>query len=400
MFVWFGLSDAHNASASLAGYLFQCRLALLLGLRRVKQRANGQITIEKFDDIAFETNDYAECLIQAKHHVTPKTMSDGSVDIWKTLRIWITEFKRGALISPDMRFVLITTSEAEPGSAMSLLRPGRTEKDVQKACELLTAAAGHYTSQGSAAGREAFLSLSPVDAEIFLGRIDVLDLHSNLTDVRSEIEGELLILAPDHISELVDDLEGWWFATVAEGMLAEKSAAILLQNIVRKAHDIGGKYKNEGLKISEPEDLEAPDYTPSDEQLLFVKQMRAVALNDRSVRRGVRDFYRASAQRSKWAREALLLDGETAAYDAKLIDRFERHFDERFDLAHPTTNDEKTQFGREMCHWASQQAIAFRDIVEAWITSGSFHALADRPLIGWHPDHVTLFPKTKEDSDD
>ena len=53
-----------------------------------------------------------------------------------------------------------------------------------------------------------------------------------------------------------------------------------------------------------------------------MKQMRVVGLPDRVVRRGVQDYYRAYAQRSKWAREKLLLDTELSKYDKSLEDRW------------------------------------------------------------------------------
>lgn len=384
----------------MAGYLYQCRLALLLGLRRAESRENEQISIEKFDDVAFDTDDHAHCLIQAKHHVAPKSMGNASPDIWKTLRTWIGEMRRTSFASSDLRFVLITTATASDGTAMAHLRPGREDEDVERARELLTVAAQGYSGQTTEPGRQAYLSLSEAEARLLLSRIDVLDKHPNLTNVREEIEGRLQVLAPDHVEQLVDDLEGWWFGAVAARLIEDRGATIPVQSIVRKAHDIGNKYRSEGLQTSAPETLGAPDYTAADESLLFVRQMRAVELADRAVRRGVRDFYRASAQRSEWAREALLLDGETEDYDRKLTDRFERHVDAKLDDGEPLSEGEKISFGREVCHWASRDTVEFRGVVETWITAGSFHGLADRRVLGWHPDHETLFPPSNAKDDD
>ena len=49
-----GTSDnPHGAAASALGYLFQCRYALLDGLRAVPDTPHLLISIEKFDDVAF-----------------------------------------------------------------------------------------------------------------------------------------------------------------------------------------------------------------------------------------------------------------------------------------------------------------------------------------------------------
>ena len=73
----------------MAGYLFQCRLALLHALELTRRKPEAVVSIEKFDDIAFETENHADCLVQAKHHVVPKPLGDMSEDVWKTLLIWM-----------------------------------------------------------------------------------------------------------------------------------------------------------------------------------------------------------------------------------------------------------------------------------------------------------------------
>lgn len=393
------MTDPHNASAAMAGYLFQCRLALLLGLRRAKRFPGEWVSVETFDDVAFEDGETLTQLLQAKHHGAAKTIADGDTNLWKTLRIWINDLRSEMHVASDRRYVLITTGEAQAGSALALLRPSRSDADVEAARKRLTEAATIYTATASQAGRAAFLALTLEEASILLSQVDVIDRHPDLSDMRDEIEGELRILGPDHVEQIADDLEGWWFARIAERLVADRGAAVALQDIQRKASDIGAKYLEAGLPIADPATLGLPEYTKADEALTFVRQMRAVEFPDRGVQRGVRDFYRAKTQRSRWAREALLLDGETARYDANLVDRFERRYDEMADGITCRTEEEKAHFGRQMCHWACREEVQFRDVVETWITSGSFHALADRSRVGWHPDHAILFPRTEDDDE-
>lgn len=391
--------DKFNASASLVGYLFQCRLALLLGLQLLKKKPNGQISIEKFDDIAFDNEDIVDCLTQAKHHCIPKSLNDFSVDLWKTIRIWIDRMNQGVLATSDMRFNLITTAAAQPGSAMELLRPGAREEAIKDAVDLLRKAATDSTNNKSEAGRESFLALTDAEAETLLQRVDVLDRHPNLVDVMDEIEGELLLLSPAHVSTVASYLEGWWLGVVGKCLVTEGSATVPVQNIIVKASEIGNMFKEDGLPLDDPASLGAKEYTIDDEAAVFVKQMRSVQLNERAIRRGVQDFYRATAQRSKWARENLLLDGEASKYDSDLRDRFERKFDAEIETVALGDKTSEARFGRQMCNWASQQEVDFRNIVETWITAGSFHGLADRLEIGWHPNYLTLLSNEKEAQD-
>jgi hypothetical protein len=380
-------SDQFNASGSLAGYLYQCRLALLLGLQVLKKKPNSRISIEKFDDIAFGDENLASCIIQAKHHVTPKSLSSNSVDVWKTLRIWVQDFTSSIITTRDTCRLLITTAVAEDGSAMAKLRHG-TGRDVAGAREALQRAAKTSKNVTTEPGRKAFLALTDNEAELLLASIEVIDGSSSLPDVLDEIEGELTLLAPNHTDKIAEALEGWWLKVVAKCLVGEGSANISLQDIVKKANEIGNSYGPDKLPLSDPHELGDKPYDPNDEAETYVRQMRLVGLSEPLIRRGIRDYYRANAQRSKWARENLLLDGEVARYDAKLRDRWERRFDaDCADLA-AAGHDEKRKVGRQIFNWAHQEQIDFRNIVETWITAGSFQGLADRLEVGWHPEYL------------
>ncbi|MES0871289.1 ABC-three component system protein [Pseudovibrio sp. SCP19] len=356
-----------------------------------KKKSNGQISIEKFDDVFFEDGDLAECMMQAKHHIVPKPLADKSVEVWKTIRVWAESWKSRGLSNTSTALFLITTGVAEEGTAMALLRSGSTERDRQKARELLCDAAKTSTNKETSHGRTAFLALSPIEMDSLLARVEVFDKHPNLVDMMDEVEGELRIVAPTNANLASQYLEGWWLGQVAPRLVSEGNATIPVQNIIIKASEIGKMFGPETLPVDDPERLGVKSYTEDDERTIFVKQMREVGAPSSTIERGVKDFYRASAQRSRWARENLLLDGEVSQYNEKIQDLWARKRDEEFSLSDLKSEESKKLAGRKLLFWATQQSIAFRNIVETWITSGSYHGLADRVTVGWHPDFEARF---------
>ena len=83
------MPNSYDASASLLGYLYQCRAALLLALREGRREPDLKIYIERFDDVSFGAENDIYKRIQLKHSLsTSKSLSDRSPDLWKTLRIW------------------------------------------------------------------------------------------------------------------------------------------------------------------------------------------------------------------------------------------------------------------------------------------------------------------------
>ena len=78
--------SSHQASEQMIGYLYQVRYALALLL--ANDNSDFQISIEKFDDVAFSKNDVPKQLIQLKHHVRKQgSLTDGSTDLWRTLKV-------------------------------------------------------------------------------------------------------------------------------------------------------------------------------------------------------------------------------------------------------------------------------------------------------------------------
>lgn len=375
-----------DASGPMAGYLYQCRLALYLALQELKKKPNCHVSIEKFDDVTFADETTITGLVQAKHHIGNNEISETGVDFWKTLRIWIDGYVSGAVSKSDTRRTLITNSIAKAGSALEQLRPidGR---NVEEAYEKLKSSASTSLNAVTKLGRDAFLALTKEEALVLLGSIHVIDSAPSLTDVSTEIEGELILLAPSQVENVANELEGWWLRVVAARLSGKVTDLIPVQDIIRKANEIGKSYGPDQLPITPPEEFGEMPSVEQNEDAIYVRQMKLVGVSESTLRRAMSDYFLANSQRSKWARESLLLDGEAAHYDEKLRDKWERFFGEKCDGTESISDEEKVKLGREIFQWAHRQEVQFRNVVEAWITSGSFQALADKLSVGWHPDY-------------
>lgn len=347
----------------MAGYLFQCRLALLKSLELTRRNPDAIISVEKFDDIAFENADYADCLIQAKHHVQPKSLGDKSVDLWKTLLIWMEGAQHGIFELSKTTYVLITTASCPPNSAMERLREGASKTDIDAAYDLLSAAAESSKSDVTSDARTAFLKMTPNEAKLLLSRVTVIDQHPNLTDVFSEIAAELIILAPDHSKLAAEYLEGWWLNRISQHLMGLEDKGIPVQHVILKAHEIGKSLSEGALPIDDPNELKVKKYSDDDECRLFVRQMRAIQLTDGMVRNATSDFYRAYAQRSRWSRENLILEDELSGFDSKLEDSWRRRFESELLMENAASSMEKVMLGRRVFLWATQESTPLRNVV-------------------------------------
>jgi hypothetical protein len=377
----------------MVGYLYQCREALLLAVEETKNFPNLFLSIERFDDVAFEKDGAPSALLQLKHHAKPGNLTDASADLWKTLRIWSELVAGNPQLPVERRFVIITTATAAENSVAAKLRVPREKKtDEADALKALEKTAKESINAETKEARTAFLALPPEGRANLISAIQVRDNSPNITDVRSEIEDRLAFAAPlEHIPNLVDHLEGWWFAQVILCLSNADAAAISLLALRLKVDEIATAYKTGQLLLNEEAaQISDADLVASDART-FVKQMRRIGLQNDVVEYAKRDYYRATAQRSAWARENVLLDGESERYDEELVDRWRRERLAREAGASLESDDDKCTFGRELFHWANRTQMPYRNRHEMWLCSGSYQILADVLAVGWHPEHRALF---------
>jgi len=386
------MSTSTDASTSAIGYLYQCRRALLSGILLCKTHPGLDLSLEKFDDVAFEKEASPVELIQTKHHAQAGNLGDMSVDLWKTLGLWSERAKADPEIVLNIRFSLITTATAPPGSAAELLREGRADSQIDKALALLEAAAKSSANVSTEKHRKAFLMLPSHLRVKLMGSVFVYDNEPNITDVRAEIEDQCWSAAPsEHIKTFVDYLEGWWFSSVILILSGNNSDVIPVQRIRAKIDELREAFKLGSLPLDENQLSMIEINLPSEDNRTFVQQLKLLSLPESIISLSIRDYYRSSEQRSRWARENLLLDGESERYDAELADRWLRIFSARIDESSPlSTNAEKIKCGKSIFHWANNVQIPFRNRGELWLSAGSYQILADQVRVGWHPDFKSL----------
>lgn len=380
----------YEATASLTGYLFQCRFALFVGVCAIAETPNLEVSIERFDDVAFEQSGDPIQLIQAKHHVSKKgNLTDTSADLWKTLRIWAERVAQDVEIPFSTSFVLMTTGAAPDGSAAGYLRA--RDRDEERAHELLIKAATTSKSETNKRAYKAFLDLPQEGRLSLLRAIKVLDGSANIIDVYEELRHELLhAVAKEHLPLFLERLEGWWFGTVVSALTGTGLAAIPVTSIENKMDELRESFRRDSLPVDYADKAPSEAVVAELDKRPFVRQLRLIAIGAKRVEFAIRDYYRAYEQRSRWVREDLLVDGEIESYERKLVEAWEPRFEAAKDELEdgcPAAN--KVQAGQKIFGWAETEAdFPLRTVRQRFLTVGSFHMLANRYAVGWHPDHV------------
>ena len=148
----------HQASEQMLGYLYQVRyaLALLLG----NDNSDCQISLEKFDDVAFGEDDIPIQLIQLKHHIQHQgNLTDASTDMWRTLKVWLDVISESPDILNGTSFLIITTAAAPVDSAAFLLK-NDNNRNPDAAYEKLKLVCSTSTNQAHKEYYAAFMGTS------------------------------------------------------------------------------------------------------------------------------------------------------------------------------------------------------------------------------------------------
>jgi hypothetical protein len=392
--------NKYGATASATGYLYQCRYALYVGAQAIPENPNLEISIERFDDVAFEQAGEPVKLIQAKHHVAKKgNLTDASTDLWKTLRIWAERVDADLEAPFKTSFVLMTTGDAPNGSAASYLRA--RDRDEAAALELLVKVAETSKSETNKPAYVAFLNLLPEARLSLLRAITVLDGSPNVIDVHDDLTYELRhAVAKDHLPLFVERLEGWWFNVVVRALTGTGPASIPVTAIENKMDELRDGFRRDALPVDYADQIPSEAVVADLDKRPFVRQLRLISVGPRRVELAIRDYYRAYEQRSRWAREELLVNGEIESYERQLIEAWEPRFEATKDeLEEGCPDAHKIQAGQKIFKWAETEAdFPLRTVRQRFLTHGSFHILANRHVVGWHPDHAVHAPSDTDDA--
>ena len=386
-------ANAHAAHASATGYLYQARLALLLAIQAIDSTPDRELRIETFDDISFEDAGKPVELIQTKHHSTGGSLTDASVDVWKTLRIWAKHV--AASVDPLPVFFLMTTGKAPAGAAASLLRvEGRDEAAADK---ILLEVCDTSSNETNKTSYQTYTALSASQRMRLLRAITVLDGAPDILDVRDEIVQAVRLAAPkSHINQFVERLEGWWFGLVIEA-LANNGGAIKVLSVDMRIDELRESFQRVALPVDHASTLPSAEILADLDTRPFVQQLRNINVGSTRIEYAMRDYYRASEQRARWAREELLVDGELKRYERELIEAWEPRFAAMTDeLPQNCDGAAKIAAGASVYKWVEQEAVLpLRSVTNAFLTKGSYHMLANRHIVGWHPDFMAHAAKDK-----
>jgi hypothetical protein len=380
---------SHAAASPALGYLYQSQWPLLELLRGSWDRPDLSITLEIFDDVAWEDQGTATQLLQLKHHAkSARSLGDMSPDMWRTLRVWLDGVDVGDPSGPSL--CLVTTQTAAPNGAAAALRPVESgERDVGQALRKLEVAAQDSIEKAGAETRSRFLALSTREREVFVGRIQVLDQAPMIADLDAAVRREVGRALPrSHEDTFMDLLWSWWHRRVLE-MLQGTLRSVSGMDVDTHINTLRDGFTHDTLPTLVPIDAFDPASEADYADRPFVEQLRWVGTPPVVIQKSIIDYYRAYTQTAAWVEDNLIGSGELDVFEKKLRDEWDREFAYMAaDLPADATDDDKRRAGQQLLRKTMDRTgIRVRERYdEPFFCRGKHHELADDGRVGWHPD--------------
>jgi hypothetical protein len=379
--------SGHSAAGPALGYLYQFQTALIELIPHALAGRDAAVTLEVFDDVAFDFGaGNPKSVFQVHHSLqSERELLDTSAKIWRTLAIWVGEWE--ALPVGETRVMtLLTTQRPRAGSGIEALTT--TSRNLDHAFETLVAVAAADGSAGTAADRETFLELAPTEQRALLDNVTIADGAVQATEVRARL---VELLAPTHehrfVESMADSLEGWWWPRVAAALTSDVE---IRADEVRVAIDEARRsLSDRALPVLRLEDFQSGELPTLDPQSArFLLCLQAIKASSVRLDQALDDYRRAFAHRSRWARRGLLGPGEYERYEDDLFGQWLIASDRMLrTLPAEADSDALASAGHDL--WDAMESDVRQPLRpetgDSFIQRGSLHQLAEDERLAWHP---------------
>lgn len=394
-------STSHSAEGAALGFYYQSLYALFAILQQPHDDA--AVCLERLDDVELVICGEA-LLIQLKHSISddPAPITLASRALWRTLKAWIDILPK--VVLDVTRFQLVSVALLQADSVLrvllsptddrkvlheELLQEARRVRDAHKAA-LDVGEKPPYIDR--IAGCVAFIELEEVVRLTLLSRISITPGSTNISNIRDDIAGTFVLVAPSIRVALVSRLIEWWDLQVVFTLCGNRERLMAKLEVQEKIAELVGEIERDELMADFESALLPDDHIPNS---MLVQQISLVGGTLSDVRVAVRDEWRARSQRHKWIVDRLGMATRIALYDGILKERWQDKHERIKDDCKISDDAHKSKVGHQLLRWSYDSAhTEVRPFAPNWnagyYVHGSFHVLSIDLTVGWHPEFIKL----------
>lgn len=383
----------HSAPGAAAAFSYQFERAM----HWLAQSQSGcRIGIETCDDVSANRVDGSQVLEQNKHSIREDGLpfGDRSKDLWNTLAIWM-----GALVaqevSADNTAFFLVTNKVLPDCLAKKIGGAQTPGEIDQCVVGLTEAAKNPPEGIAELCRRVLESKHRAYLNGLISKIELVD-GSGGVSLRTATVGLLSIPESykDSADGIADELLGWMHKEALLAWQAQQPAWIARDHFVNRFHAALEQRRRRVQRERSEHLLPVPAGDVGKELgRPFVRQLHLITEDDSVVDNSIKDFLRCTREKLRLSREGNITDDDWLAFEAALKRRWES--------IQARVKRNSTQKSGEDIGWEiytdttedHREKLAGQDTDQYYLTSGSYHQLADLLDLGWHPEWRKLMKK-------
>jgi hypothetical protein len=391
------ISNLHSADGSFLGFLYQIERAIfwLSG-----SHIDAIVGVEVDDDITIkliEGKNISTIYEQAKHSQTNRIpYSNQSLDLWKTLKIWIDAVESGRINVDIATFSLITNKKMPSTRLVYLLNSAKIsdKPSITKAISELKDIA-RKLPKTMVEYANSLLNCSEETLIKIVNKIVLLDndYKHNSNDIKRTIRGNLSMSDDLPFNHIYNNLLGFVSDTLIQKWKNREAGWITVKAFNQQYSQLVADFKRKSFYEQTVDSL--PVSTKDVEKnkgRIYVEQLNRIGCSEEEVIEAIHDFIRAASERSRLAQDGEISSQKFDLYFQDLLSYWKAISRPQFKFAKP---EDYIQVGYQVYY----DCIVYKGKLnsyepeQGYTHKGSYHYLSDKIMLGWHPQWENLKAK-------
>jgi hypothetical protein len=192
-------------------------------------------------------------------------------------------------------------------------------------------------------------------------------------------------------SSIVDELLGWMHRTALASWQEQKPAWISRNHFINQLHTIIDLRKRKiGRERAAHLIPIGDDKIGKEKGSLFVKQLHLITDDDSVVDTAIREYIRCNIEKARLSVDGNITDEDWLAFEFALLARWKKIFARVLRTRQGVPEED---VGFEVFTDTTEshcEKLAGSDTEQVYLTSGTYHRLAEMVRVGWHPQFEDL----------
>lgn len=382
-----------NAPGQLFGYTLQFPRAFY---HLLKAGPGDSVCVEVLGDVVTKTSDDKVIAEEDKSSTIGNPLTDRSTDLWKTFFNWMKAINNKKVDIEKTQFVLYCNHSGRDG-IVNKFSLAQNQQEAQIAIDYAKKILKNISHDHDI--WEFYNFVINQNESLLLQIIEKFELEigngTGFDEVHYELKRKLF--PANQLEFLSNNISGWLLKKIIEKIAMKELAIISWEEFNQQFSVLFDRARR----------LELIDFTlqnPLKEHDIkrqikiwpyYLRQLEAIGVSDDEMIEAVSEFLRAEINRGKWIEDGIMDDAVAIDFNSRL-EAFWKNQKKRIEITEKNLSEKER--GKLLLADCKSRQENIRDSSPPYPTiAGTYHALANEPIIGWHPNWEKLVLKKKDE---